>query len=264
MYCKYCGKELKEGARFCDRCGQSVRKIKESEQAAKHREIKQLQEERLNRKKRLEEKENRHRELKNKNKKQRRSGVVVFILVVLLLGVLAAIVSYSVVSSTSGTSGTSGKVTATSKPSSGDETEKTPMPTAASTDKYSDITVSGIKVPYPSSFYTNTPSGNDKLNLTDSLGGATMKVGQEVRTGEIADLTKEYISSIGAENNSDMKAKSGSDWYSVTAEVDGKVYHRKCIIRNNLAVYYDFAYDSSSTTEKKYEDYISYIDANFK
>lgn len=261
MYCKYCGKELKEGARFCDRCGQSVRKIKESEQAAKHREIKQLQEERLNRKKRLEEKENRHRELKNKNKKQRRSGVVVFILVVLLLGVLAAIVSYSVVSSTSGTSG---KVTATSKPSSGDDTEKTPMPTAASTDKYSDITVSGIKVPYPSSFYTNTPSGNDKLNLTDSLGGATMKVGQEVRTGEIADLTKEYISSIGAENNSDMKAKSGSDWYSVTAEVDGKVYHRKCIIRNNLAVYYDFAYDSSSTTEKKYEDYISYIDANFK
>lgn len=26
MYCKNCGRQLKEGTRFCDRCGQSVRK----------------------------------------------------------------------------------------------------------------------------------------------------------------------------------------------------------------------------------------------
>ena len=57
IYCKNCGRQLKEGARFCDRCGQSVRKTTESSQAAKRREIEELKAERLNRKKRLAEKE---------------------------------------------------------------------------------------------------------------------------------------------------------------------------------------------------------------
>lgn len=256
MYCKYCGKELKEGARFCDRCGQSVRKTLESEQAAKHREIEELKAERLNRKKRLEEKEARQKDVKNKGR-GRHGGVIIFVFVAVFLAILSVIVGYSMISSDSGTS----MARQTATPSASANASPTPLPTAEA-EKYSQITVGNISIPYPTNFYTNTTSGNVQLDLLDKLGGATMKVTKEVRTGEITDLMKEYITSIGAEGNPEMRA--GSDWYMATAEVDGKVYHRKCIVRNNLAVYYDFVYDSTSTTKKKYNDYISYIDSNFK
>lgn len=259
MYCKYCGKELKEGVRFCDRCGQSVRKAKESSQAAKHREIEELKAERLNRKKRLEEKEARQQERKaKKRRKKRGGGVLLFLIVIILVAVLSVIIGYNIFPSggnVENTEETASPVSSVSDP--------TPVPAdTSSSDKYSEITVGNITVPYPSEFYTNTASGNEKLNIIDSLGGATMIVAQEARNGEITELIKEYIASIGANDNPEMRA--GSDWYSVTATVDGKVYHRKCIVRNGLAVYYDFTYDASSSSSKKYEDYIRYIDSNFK
>lgn len=257
MYCKYCGKELKDGARFCDRCGQSVRKTKESSQAARHREIEELKAERLNRKKRLEEKEARQQERKNKKKQKKHGGgVLMFIIIILLIAVLSIIIGYNIFPSGTKTNGNN------------DETAVSPSPTpisSVSTDKYSEITVGNITIPYPSDFYTNTATGNEKLNLVDSLGGATMVVKQEARNGEITELIKEYIASIGAsDSNGGPDMRAGSDYYAVTAEVDGKVYHRKCIVRNGLAVYYDFTYDASSTSAKKYEDYIKTIDSRFK
>ena len=57
MYCKNCGRQLKEGTRFCDRCGQSVRKNNQNSQTTKRKEIEELKAERLNRKRRLQEKE---------------------------------------------------------------------------------------------------------------------------------------------------------------------------------------------------------------
>lgn len=56
MYCKNCGRQLKEGTRFCDRCGQSVRKNNQNSQTTKRKEIEELKAERLNRKRRLQEK----------------------------------------------------------------------------------------------------------------------------------------------------------------------------------------------------------------
>ena len=49
MYCKNCGRQLKEGTRFCDRCGQSVRKNNQNSQTTKRKEIEELKAERLNR-----------------------------------------------------------------------------------------------------------------------------------------------------------------------------------------------------------------------
>ena len=89
-----------------------------------------------------------------------------------------------------------------------------------------------------------------------------MIVSQEAKSGEPKELMKEYITTIGADDNPTMHA--GSEWYSVTATVDDKVHHRKCIVRNGLAVYYDFEYDASSSSAKKYVEYIDYIDSNFK
>ena len=57
MYCKKCGRKLDDDMRFCDRCGQSVRQSQNTGKEAVRREIKELQEERLNRKQKLQEKE---------------------------------------------------------------------------------------------------------------------------------------------------------------------------------------------------------------
>ena len=261
MYCKYCGRELKDNARFCDRCGQSVRKAKESEQAARHREAEELKTERLNRKKRLEEKEARQQEIKNK-KKGRKSGgrLFLFVIIVILIALLSVLLGYNMFPS----KGEKNVAKETTSPMT--QTEPTPVATSSvSSEKYSEITVGNITIPYPSDFYTNTVTGNEKLNLVDSLGGATMVVEQEARNGEITELIKEYIASIGADDsNGGPEMRAGSDWYGVTAAVDGRVYHRKCIVRNGLAVYYDFTYDETSSSAKKYEDYIKYIDSHFK
>lgn len=260
MYCKNCGRQLKEGTRFCDRCGQSVRKSKQSSQAARHREIEELKAERLNRKKRLAEKE--AKQARNKQRKKKKGNAFIFVIVILLVAVVSMIIGYNIFPK----SGNVGTVTATIEPVSSPAVSAapavTPVGTASSSKEgYSEITVSSITCPYPSSFHANTTSGNEKLNITDSLGGATMVVSQEAKSGEPKELMKEYISEIGAEGNPTMHA--GSEWYSVTASADDKVYHRKCIVRNGLAVYYDFTYDASSSSSKKYEEYTDYIDSHF-
>ncbi|MGN0107872.1 MAG: zinc-ribbon domain-containing protein [Hominilimicola sp.] len=261
MYCKNCGRQLKEGMRFCDRCGQSVRKSKQSSQAARHREIEELKAERLNRKKRLAEKE--AKQARNKQRKKKNGNAFAFVIVILLIAVVSVIIGYNIFPK----SGGNGTITATTSPTADNKAAALPVTTPSGTASavksgYSEITVSSITCPYPSSFHSNTTSGNEKLNITDSLGGANMVVSQEAKSGEPKELMKEYISEIGADGNPIMHA--GSEWYSVTATVDDKVYHRKCIVRNGLTVYYDFTYDASSSSSKKYEEYTDYIDSNFK
>ena len=256
MYCKNCGRQLKEGMRFCDRCGQSVRKSKQSSQAARHREIEELKAERLNRKKRLAEKE--AKQARSKQRKKKKGNAFVFVIIVLLIALVSVIIGYNIFPKSVGNT-----VAVTTAPTDSASSLATPVATASAVKSgYSEITVSSITCPYPSSFHANTTSGNEKLNITDALGGANMVVSQEAKSGEPKELMKEYISQIGAEGNPNMHA--GSEWYSVTATVDDKVHHRKCIVRNGLAVYYDFTYDASSSSAKKYEDYTDYIDSNFK
>ncbi|MCH5210892.1 MAG: zinc ribbon domain-containing protein [Oscillospiraceae bacterium] len=255
MYCKNCGRQLKEGMRFCDRCGQSVRKNKESSQAIRRREIEELKAERLNRKKRLAEKEK--KQAMSKKRKKKKNNPFMFFMIIVLIAIASILIGYNIFPDND---------TINLPADSSGGTIQTPIPATASSSSnlksgYSEITVANITCPYPSAFHSNTTSGNEKLNLTDSLGGASMIVSQEAKSGEPKDLMKEYIIQIGASDDSETRA--GSEYYYVTAEANGTMYHRKCIVRNGLAVYYDFNYDVTSSTSSKYKDYISYIDSNF-
>lgn len=255
MYCKNCGRQLKEGMRFCDRCGQSVRKNKQSSQAARHQEIEELKAERLNRKKRLAEKE--AKQARNKQRKKKRGGAFFFIIVIVLIAIVSIIIGYNIFPNGSNT-------TSESDPNT-DISTAAPLSTSTSTaavskNGYASITVGNVTCPYPSSFHSNTLTGNEKLNITDALGGATMVIMQEGKSGEPKDLMLEY-----AEQGGDiLYSRAGDDWYAITAELNGTVNHRKCIIRNGIAVYYDFSYTADSSSAKKYEEYIEYIDSNFK
>lgn len=256
QYCKNCGRQLKDGMRFCDRCGQSVRKAQESSQTARHREIRELQEERLNRKKRLEEKEQKQQRVKEKRRKRNGNRVLIYILVVILIAIASVLLGYKILTGDSQDtqSADNSLVTSTAKPAN--------TPSAASADSYQAITVGNIKCPYPSGFHSGSVSGNEKMSLSDPLGGAKMIIAQEAKSDTPLELAKEYIDDIGAGEQDTMV--KGDDWYAVTATVNGTVHHRKCIVRNGLAVYYDFTYSESSGSAATYKGYIDEIDRNFK
>ena len=239
MYCKNCGRQLKEGMRFCDRCGQSVRKSQQSGKSAKRQEIEELKAERLNRKKRLAEKE--ARQYVSKKRKKKKGNM--FIVILILIAVLSVIIGYNifpkggnVAQPTVSPNGTAASTAPVSSPSATGGTVK---------NGYAVLTIGNVTCPYPSDFHSNTVSGSEKLNMTDPLGGATMI---------------EYA----AQSSNVSYSRAGGDWYAITFEADEKIKHRKCIVRNGISIYYDFTYDASSSSSKRYQEYIDYIDSNFK
>ena len=252
MYCKNCGRQLKEGTRFCDRCGQSVRKSQQSSRDAKRQEIEELKAERLNRKKRLAAKE--AKQARNKKRRKKKSNFFVFFIVIVLIAIVSVIIGYNIFPDSTTKS--------TAVPESTNAVGGvTPSPTASSAKSgYNVLTVGNVNCPYPSDFHANAVTGNEKLSLVDSLGGATMVVRQEGKSGAPKDLMLEYANQGGTASYS----RAGDDWYAITLENNGTVTHRKCIVRNGITVYYDFGYDAASSSAKKYEEYISYIDSNFK
>ena len=97
--------------------------------------------------------------------------------------------------------------------------------------------------------------------MTDALGGASMTVSQEGKSGAPSDLMRDYARQTGGEVS---YSRAGDDWYAVTVTTDDTVYHRKCVLKNGIAVYYDFSYSSMTSTAQKYTEYIDYMDSNFK
>lgn len=256
MYCKNCGRQLKEGMRFCDRCGHSVRKSQQSGQSAKRQEIEELKAERLNRKKRLAEKE--ARQSISKKRKKKKGNTFMFLIIIVLIAIVSVIIGYNIFPK----GGNVGQPTATM---SGNNSSAVPAATPAATASgaksgYAVLTIGNITCPYPSDFHSNTVASGEKLNLTDPLGGAVMIVAQEGKGGVPKDVMMEYA----AQGDNVSYSRAGDDWYAITLEIDGKVNHRKCIIRNGISVYYDFTYDASSSSAKRYQDYIAYIDSSFK
>lgn len=236
-----------------------MRKAQESGQAARHREINELREERLNRRKRLAEKEERQIRAKENKRKKNGKNIAIYILVILLIAVASVLIGFLLAGgNNSSTTSKNSSQTATTKPYS--TPVVTEAPAAAGT--FSEITVGNVRCPYPSGFHSGTVSGNEKMNLTDPLGGAKMIIAQEAKGGDPIDLAKAYSNSVGASTPDDMR--KGDDWYSVTATVNGTVHHRKSIIRNGLSVYYDFEYEKSSGSASTYEGFIEEIDKNFK
>ncbi len=251
MYCKNCGRHLKEGLRFCDRCGQSVRK-NQSRQTSRQQEIEELKAERLNRKRRLENKE--AKQALNKKRKKKSNGTVLFIIIILLIALASVLTGLCIGSCDSGKTQSTNTIAATSAP--------TASPNESVTKNgYTIFTIGDVKCPYPSDFHSNPLTGKEKLSVTDALGGATMTVSQDGKNGEPKDLMLEYLNEIGGKES---YSHAGSEWYSITINSNGKVYHRKCLVRNGITIYYDFIYNEGSASESKYTEYINHIDANFK
>lgn len=295
MYCKNCGKYLEDGTRFCDRCGQSVRKSASSEQAVRHQNIEELKEERLNRKKRLAEMEAREA-MKNKRKKKRQNQnrkIAAFLLIVILLAAVSIIVTYRLTRSSSNLAGGNSEQTdAVSTPavntqaaqpntqpnnqtsqnttagtSSGASTAGTSSEdgTSAGTSSAADgeyrvFEINNVACPYPSDFSKKTVSGKEKLSLVDSVGGGVMSISQEQNvSGTPAELMKDYAGTIGVSPSYSLADK---DSYAITTEKNNTIYHRKCIISGSTAIYYDFQYSAMSSSRARYEQCIAYIDSN--
>ena len=264
MYCKNCGRQLKEGMRFCDRCGQSVRKNKQTGKVTKRQEIEERKEERLNRKKRLEEKEAKQALSKQRKKRKNKGGnTAIFIIIIALIAVAAFILGYQFIGSDSSNSDsdTGNQLVQNNKSTSKPNTAAADV--TKSKNGYSSISIGNLTCPYPTDFRSNTTSNYEKLNLTDPLGGATMVVSQDGKTDEPKNLMRDYLNEIGG-TVADGDSHAGSDWYTITINTGDKVHHRKCIVRNGIAVYYDFVYNRGSSSESKYKEYIDYIDSNFK
>lgn len=282
MYCKNCGKYLEEGTRFCDRCGQSVRKSANSEQAVRHQNIEELKEERLNRKKRLAEMEAREA-MKNKKKQKRRrqnQRLAVFLIVVFLLAVFSIVVAYrlmrssspitdennvSAVQSPQPTQQTVGGAIVNSQTSVSGNSQTTQNPQSAagvSSDngEYRVFEINNVACPYPSDFSKKATNGNEKLSLVDAAGGGIMSINYEQGVKSTpAELMKDYAGTVGGNASYSLADKNG---YAITMEKSNTIYHRKCIVSGSSAIYYDFQYSAMSSSRARYEQCIAYMDSN--
>ena len=189
---------------------------------------------------------------------------MIFIIVALLIAIVSVIIGYNMMAPNDNGLGTA--PTSTNSPASATNTptdtannvSSTSSPSnSASKNGYSKMTISGVTCVYPSTFNSNPTTGNQKLNLTDALGGATMTVSQEGKSGAPSDLMRDYARQTGGEVS---YSRAGDDWYAVTVTTDDTVYHRKCVLKNGIAVYYDFSYSSMTSTAQKYTEYIDYME----
>lgn len=286
MYCKNCGRELKDGMRFCDRCGQSVRQGNKNERAAKREEIEALKKERLNRKKKmaeLEAKKAAEKKLRrNQRKALRRNPKFIYITLAVVLIIISSVISYTVniynsnsksweaqdnsvaLNSTAAPTVEPSDTLSTPRPT------QTPLPTvAAETENTDVVNADGYRVfkinekmnfPYPTAFTKKTVSDNVLLNLMDSAGGGSIMLKEDRASGKATEMMKEYAQTLGGTIS---YSRAGDNWYGITVEKNNFVYHRKCLIVGNDALYYDFQYDKNSVSAVQYTEYITYMDTAF-
>lgn len=281
-YCKNCGRELKDGARFCERCGKSVRQSRNNENVKKQEQIEKLQKERLERKRKQEQRE----VIENKRKERRREkrakhGKVILV----FLGIIAAIVIIALISymatskgsenagwSNIGTEDTQTTALPTMQPSNTqapvrevEEGKNDALSTMTNKDDFSVLELSnGMEIPYPEVFEKEETTGDEELNLIDEFGGdATMVViCEEYPGGTASGLMKQYAGELTGEVTDSL---ASGDRYTITVDDDGEITHRTYIIdrASDTVVYYDFIYNADSDYAGDYESYIDYIDEKF-
>jgi len=281
-YCKNCGRELRDGVRFCERCGKSVRQSRNNENVKKQQQIEKLQKERLERKRRQEEREIIENERKERNRtKYAKHAKILFAVVGSILAIVViALISYFATSSGSKDSSwnTLGNelTAATALPTM--QPDETPVPiteveegksdalsAVASKDDFEVIELSnGIKISYPEVFEKEETTGDEELNLIDEFGGdATMVVTcKEYPGGTASGLMKQYAGALTGEVTDSL---ASGDRYTITVEDEGEILHRTYLIHrpSDTVVYYDFTYEADSDYASDYEEYIKYIDAGF-
>lgn len=274
QYCKNCGRQLKEGIRFCDRCGQSVRQGKNTESEKKQRQIEKLQRERLERKKRQEEREaiEERRRKRKQEKRKKQNRILMWVVICIAAMLVISVISYIATTVSSKDEewktnqpigGLTTDITPTMQPSA-TQAAATAAPSEEKKTQYKSYNLSnGMSFEYPSDFTgESTKSDDEKLRVSDSDGAVITVTSKEYPGGNASSLMKDYADdSIGKVTYS----LAGNDWYAITIEDGDTIKHRKYIIdrENDLSVYYDFKYDNSSDESDRYEKYADYMDDVF-
>lgn len=285
MYCKNCGRELKSEMRFCDRCGQSVRQGKKTESAARREELEALQEDRLNRRRKMAELEAKKAEKKQKrNMLKKKNKKLIYFIAIILLAAVSAIITYIAMSASSNnaawkTRDGSEALNATAVPTvepSDNSALNTPVPTTlpivgvetentdpVNSDGYRVFTVSdSLSCPYPTVFSKKEAGDNQLLSIFDNTGGASMVIAREkdAVSSQASELLKNYAQKT---SGTVLYSLAGDNWFGITTSKNNIITHRKYLIIDGKAIYYSFDYDKNSVSAAEYEKYIEYIDNAF-
>lgn len=246
MYCKNCGKDLPDNARFCDKCNMSVRK-----KERKMDMIEELKEERLARQK-AHEIEARLKKIKKVKRKRYKNIALVIVGIVAVWGIIVGI-SYIT------------NMSMESRLKGDNEEFNTPPPatrTVAPTkepqnEAYATLVVQGIEFAYPKSFdKTEVEDGDCVASFSD--GTATI-VFDEQETSEIAkDLMDAYVESIPNADPGRGDSMANDNGYEITFPAGTKIYHKKCIIKDGIAISYEIKFPVDSA--EQYEKHIEYMD----
>ena len=265
IYCIRCGREIKDGLLYCDRCGQSVAKSKEQQSKIKSKRARaeEIHREQINRKKLREAKE---KKKQIKRRKARRRAVTLCVIVgILILGVVCAVCAYIAMSGNSSIKSVDDVVNEDIAQSSPAATTSQSTTSAVSSNPNMSFRIyeyGGISCPYPESF-ESVPSANDELmRLIDEVGGAVITISHMAVSGAARDMMTAYYDEV-SQLGKVTENRSGSDGYIVTYETDTTIFHRKCVIKDNVALMYNFEYDKSSAKVKDYESCIENLDETF-
>lgn len=245
MYCKNCGKDLPDNARFCDKCNMSVRK-KERKMDL----IEELKEERLARQK-AHEIEARLKKIRRVKRKRYRAVALIILAVVLVWG---GVIIWTYIQE-------SAKSTITNDRA--EYNTPTVAPTAVPTEKpveplYKNETVEGIAIEYPKSF---AKEENADCVASYSDGVATIKITRAVAAEAPNDLVIAYVESIPNAEVDNNELFANNDGYKITFTAGTKRYHKKCIVKDGEAISYELVYPKEES--QKYEEYIETMDIGF-
>ena len=271
IYCIKCGREIKEGLLYCDRCGQSVAKSKaqQSKSKSKRRQAEQIHREQINRRKRREEKE--IKKQVKRRKARRHAAMLAAFIGILILGVICAACAYIYMSKNTTIKSVDDVVNediAQSSPAATSVLETTGSVSSGAGVSFRVCEYGGLSCPYPESFVQRPSSGGELMHLEDNSGDAVMTISHEslraADTGETArTLMTEYYDDVYALGDV-TENRSGSDWYIITYETETTICHRKCVIGDGgVTLRYDFEYNKSSAKAKEYASCITSLDEVF-
>jgi cytoskeletal protein RodZ len=283
MYCKKCGRRIKDGERFCDRCGQSVRAGEKQKASPRHPSRQPYHEnsELKRKRKKLEEQKIQREQQKKVSAKRRLFLLITSMIVVIAVG--SGVISYQLTkknseatwkrtdesvqmnsTATPVVTQTPAVTEAAVAPATTEPATQAPSHEIANQVKLYKDPQSQFSCPYPETFQMQTAEDQKTLlYVTDPAGGGSVRIGLEPNAqNKAADaLLKEYAAAAGG---TVTFSRAGTNWYTVEVEKNGNLHHRKEYIVNGNLVYYEFAYDMTSPQKADYDEFIAYIDENFK
>lgn len=288
MYCKKCGRKLRNEARFCDYCGQSTKETRtQSTLKTSGTRTQSSSKTRSDY-----EKNKKQRQLERERVQKNRRTAFFLLLIAIVAAAVLGFASYNMTKTELDKEKQGAEETL--KPESTEKTvkkenegledeaeettsENTPKPTevtekaeekndkyyetvAKSCNLYRDDRMDNIRCPYPENFQQGSKANkNTVISLVDPLNDGSMMICAEtVGAGKSASvLMKNYAAGIGG---SIKTSRAGDGWYEISFERNNKLNHRKAVIIDGLCVYYDFSYDVDSSEASSYQEYIEYID----